>query len=229
MHLKLCPFCNSKVHLTEDKKTKKFIISCPVCLKSGLKLKISRDSLKSLAEAWNCRAFDNVLLDNPAEMIKAINAEKGLMKNAEEFSSATKPIQLFSNSQNYFGYLVTREPKVIECHDSHGEEIMSYLGLDSSDGAFEKASDIDITEVCLHSGIIRVSFHNSCMMTDINASTCSYNQVTALIIKLLEDKFKIEQVIKVFGVNIVFSSSKVFKTFPNLKSLIMYLDGLIYV
>lgn len=60
-----------------------------------------------------------------------------------------------------YGYLLMPNGDVVKCDDSHPEELLAYLDI------YNDYEEFDYEELCMTSGIIRVSEHCNCLSIDL--------------------------------------------------------------
>ena len=165
MFKKKCPFCFEEVKEYWDNN--QYIIECQECLKKGLIVKSFADTKEDALSLWNTRVFDNHLLNNAEYVLNELKIFNEFMKSGYGEHTILKNNYIYSSLLNIildinrvdYGFLVLPNATYIKCDDSHVEELMNYLGIET---------DKDIPEldekIYMNLGIIRICNHDNCLM-----------------------------------------------------------------
>lgn len=152
MFLKKCPFCNQPAESMYEKSD--YVISCKSCKNKGIDVKVVSKTMKEAQNLWNTRVFDEQLLKNPEDTIRVLQICSNGDKQDCDLDIDFDPYEL---SKFGYGYLIT-EDSIIECDDSHREELLKYFGMESDN------IDFDYESACIECGIIRICLEDNCLM-----------------------------------------------------------------
>lgn len=213
MFLKKCPFCNHEVSEQYDPQTKNYKIQCRNCKDIGLDVKIIGKDCVAIQKIWNTRKFEDLLLDNPKEIITAIEKEK----SGDLTKLGTKRITTEYLVKEEFGYLILPSGELIKCFDSHPEEILNVVGIDSKN---IDLSNFDYENFCIKHGIIRICMQLNNVMIVLPKKMLKKEQMDILL-KVLTNEITN---VKKYHVYQIKNDIETVMSFDTLQSLYLYLD-----
>lgn len=120
-----------------------------------------------------------------------------------------------NNDKSFYGYLIMPDNTIIECIDSHPEELLIYCGIEKNDGEF------DCEELCIELGIIRICIHNNCLFV-VMPKKYKKSQIDNLLQLIMKD---FNQIINSYCIYEYKQEEKVTE-FKTLNELILYIDGI---
>lgn len=179
-----------------------FFKNCPFCNKA-VKERYDNVTNRYVLECENCKKknitikIENNSLEELQKLwnlrITSINDDKVIGKT------------------NY-GYLIIYNGDILECNDSHPEEILNYLGINSDYNTF------NYEEICRKIGILRVSHHCGCVMLDMP------NKITKIQIdKCIEIMYNYVDCV---NFNIYLENKSKMISLSSINECILYLDKL---
>lgn len=132
-----------------------FFKNCPFCDES-VKERYDVVKRKFIIECNNCRKNNLTIIaeaNNLDELQKIWNLR------------ITKINDDVTIGKENYGYLIIYNGDIIKCDNSHPEEILHYLGIDTNYKHF------DYESACRKIGILRISSHCGCVMLDLPFKT----------------------------------------------------------
>lgn len=165
MFKKKCPFCFEEVKEYWDKN--QYIIECQECLKKGIVVKVISNTKEDALTLWNTRVFDNHLLNNTDYILNELKIFNEFMKKGEGIYTITKQKNIDNSLLNVildmnridYGFLIFPNSTYIKCDNSHIEELMNYLGIETN----KEIPELD-EKIYMNLGIIRICNHDNCLM-----------------------------------------------------------------
>lgn len=179
-----------------------FFKNCPFCDES-VKERYDVVKRKFIIECNNCKK------NNLTIIAEADNLEE--LQNIWNLRITKINDDITIGKENY-GYLIIYNGDIIKCDNSHPEEILHYLGIDTNYKHF------DYESACRKIGILRVSHHCGCVMLDIP------NKITKIQIdKCIEIMYNYVDCV---NFNIYLENKSKMISLSSINECILYLDKL---
>ncbi len=224
MFKKKCPFCFQEVQEYWDDG--KYIIECQECSKKGIIVKVISNSQEEAVSLWNTRVFDNHLLNNPTYVLNEISIFNDLIKKCNNKSIIMQKQEVdsvlnnfvFSFNRSEYGYLILPNASYIKCDESHVEELLKLLGIETN----REIPELD-ESIYMKLGIIRVCNHNNCLMVVLpfkitkKQVDCIFNLISTTNIGKINSYCVYEDREKDYTIT----------TFNDLSEMMLYLDKVI--
>lgn len=220
MFKKHCPFCNTQPVIEYDKF--QYRLYCKKCQINNIQINIYGNTEEEVISKWNNRVLDNEIVNNPEKFLKITDnynnnfyekISDGILKR-QDF------INLFSDTYSLnkitYGYLVLLNGRIINCKDSHGDEVLKLVNLPTG-------KEFDCENVCIRSGILRICMDYNCIMIVIpnKTSKIQLEAVFNILTELSKENFK------AYCVFVPKNEDYKVESFTNLNELYLYLDKII--
>lgn len=221
MFKKKCPFCFEEVKEYWDNG--KYIIECQECQKKGIIVKVISNSQEEAISLWNTRVFDNHLLNNPEYAINEISIFNEIIKKCNSGSYVFKKQEFNKDLNNFvfdfnrvdYGYLILPDASYVKCSESHPEELLKLLGIETNN----EIPELD-ESIYMKLGIIRLCNHDNCLMVVLPYKVskkqidCVFNLISSANIGKINSYCVYEDREQDYTIT----------TFINLNEMMLYLD-----